>query len=247
VSLQFTLPVIAHRGASGYAPENTMAAFIKAVQLGVQWVEFDVVKAASGEVIVFHDEILDRTTNGRGLVGDFSYASLRTLDAGRWFSPAFAGETIPSLHQVLTFLADMHLFANVELKSYPGQEESTVISVLEVIQSVFSKPYPQLLFSSFSFEVTRLLRQYLPDASIGLLLHEWVPHWQETCLSLNCVSVHVNEAILTPEKATEIKAMGKVLLCYTVNDPVRARELFAMGVDAVFSDVPDRIVRGFGF
>ena len=98
-SLLFDPPVIEHRGVSSYAPENTMSAFTRAVQLGIQWVEFDVMLAACGTPIIIHDESLDRTTNGHGNVGDYSYSYLRTLDAGSWFSPSYSGERIPSLEE----------------------------------------------------------------------------------------------------------------------------------------------------
>jgi glycerophosphoryl diester phosphodiesterase len=88
----------------------------------------------------------------------------------------------------------------------------------------------------------RYLRLYSPTCFIGLLLHEWRPDWEEDCLLLNCVSVHVNNDILTEEMAKKVKSMNKLLLCYTVNDPERAKTLYHWGVDAVFSDVPDRII-----
>src|SRR5687767_2537589 len=115
--IRFDPPVIAHRGASFYAPENTMAAFRKAAQLGVNWVEFDVVATKDGMPVVFHDDELNRTTNGVGMLSDYSHAYLQTLDAGSWFDARFAGETIPTLAQVLTFLAEMKLNANIELKA----------------------------------------------------------------------------------------------------------------------------------
>jgi glycerophosphoryl diester phosphodiesterase len=235
--LNFEPPIIAHRGASAYAPENTMAAFIKAAQLGMKWVEFDVMLTALGEPIVFHDETLERTTNGHGPVCDYSYAELRTLDAGRWFSPSYASEVIPLLQQVLSFLAEMQMNANVELKPLSGEEEKMVKSTFDVIQTIVAPPYSSLLFSSFSIETMYLLRQYFPDAMLGLLLHHWEPGWEKTCKELNCISVHVNHAILTEEKAAKIKAMGKVLLSYTVNDQERAMELYSWGVDAVYSDI----------
>src|SRR5688572_22496951 len=89
--------VIAHRGASAYAPENTMAAFSRAHALGAQWIEFDVWLAACGEVVVLHDETLARTTNGYGRVTDFSYAALQPLDAGSWFGHQFRQEKILTL------------------------------------------------------------------------------------------------------------------------------------------------------
>jgi len=111
-------PVIAHRGGSAYAPENTLSAFTKAAQLGMQWVEFDVMLAACGTPIVFHDDLLDRTTNATGEVGVHAYTYLQTLDAGAWFNSKFSGERIPTLAQVLQFLKDVKLCANVEIKPF---------------------------------------------------------------------------------------------------------------------------------
>ncbi|MBV9574993.1 MAG: glycerophosphodiester phosphodiesterase, partial [Gammaproteobacteria bacterium] len=109
MSLVFSPPVIAHRGASAYAPENTMAAFVKAVQLGIKWIEFDVMATVNGEPIIFHDETLDRTTNAQGEVHHHSYAYLQTLDAGAWYQPFFSGEKIPTLQQVLQFMREMKI------------------------------------------------------------------------------------------------------------------------------------------
>lgn len=241
VSLQFNPRVIAHRGASCYAPENTMSAFTKAALLGIQWVEFDVMLAACGTAIIFHDETLDRTTNGRGKVGDFTYSYLRTLDAGSWFDPAFSGERIPTLAQLAQFLAASGLRANVEIKPLPGQEQATVDETLTVLSAYFPENFSSILFSSFSRAALEYLRLRAPCCHIGLLQHHWESDWQQAALSLNCVSVNVNQEILLPEKAAEIKALGKLLLSYTVNDIERARELYGWGVDAVFSDYPDRV------
>jgi glycerophosphoryl diester phosphodiesterase len=113
-------PLIAHRGASAYAPENTLAAFIKAQQLGVRWVEFDVMLTRCGEVVVIHDETLERTTDGVGEVSHYPYSYLQTLDAGSWFGAQFKGEKIPTLKEVLVFLAQHSMCVNVEVKAQAG-------------------------------------------------------------------------------------------------------------------------------
>jgi glycerophosphoryl diester phosphodiesterase len=238
IMLTFDPPVIAHRGASGYAPENTMIAFVKAAQLGVRWVEFDVMESADGAAIIFHDETLDRTTNGRGLLDQYSYHYLHSLDAGSWFSTQFAGERIPTLKELIEFLQEANLSANLEIKPMPGKEERLVKRILKELAD--SKV--NILFSSFSIPALKYLRSFAPESQIGLLLHEWEPNWEALCHDLNCVSVHVNEEIMTEESAKKIKAMDKALVCYTVNDVARAKALRKMGVDAVFSDVPDRIL-----
>lgn len=245
--LQFSPPVIAHRGASAYAPENTIAAFSKAVDLGIKWVEFDVMFAACGEPIVFHDESLERTTQSAGEVNQYPYSYLQSLDAGSWFNPCFAGERIPSLAQTVAWLKTNKMNANVEIKGLPGDEEKLVQrSLQELAPLLEQRQSPCILFSSFSVEALFFLRKYAPDCAIGLLMHEWLPDWQHIVQSLNCVSVHVNEEIMTKERAAEIKSMNKYLLCYTVNDVKRAKLLYSWGVDAVFSDMPDQILKGEG-
>ncbi len=241
--LEFDPPVIAHRGASGYAPENTMVSFTRAVQLGIKWVEFDVMLAACGTPIIIHDETLDRTTNMRGAVGDYPYSCLQKLDAGAWFNPAFSCERIPTLAQLAEFLVDTGMKANVEIKPLPGQDEVTVKTALEVLSRFFSLDSEHLLFSSFSLPALTFIRRYAPASQLGLLMHEWHPEWHRAADELNCVSVHVNQEVLTKERAQAIKAKNKILLSYTVNEVSLAEKLFAFGVDAVFSDYPDRIMR----
>jgi len=241
--LTFDPPVIAHRGMSANAPENTMAAFTRVVQAGIQWVEFDVMLAACGTPVVIHDETLERTTGHAGSVGDFPYSYLSTLDAGGWFQSAFSGERIPAFAQVMEFLADTKLCANIEIKPLPLQEERTVVQALQVLKTHFPENSPSLLFSSFSHATLHELRKHAPTCQLGLLMHAWQPDWREFASALNCVSVHVNQEILTATRAAEIKTDNKILLSYTVNDVDRAEALFASGVDAVFSDCPDRIAR----
>lgn len=242
-SIQFDPPVIAHRGASAYAPENTMSAFTRAMQLGINWVEFDVMLASCSTPIIFHDETLERTTNGAGYVGDYPYAYLRTLDAGSWFAPAYSCERIPSLEQVAQFLFHSNLNANVEIKPLPGQDEATVINAIKVLEPYFPQLKERILFSSFSLQSLKTLREQMPDCTLGLLIHEWDFDWETVALSLDCASIHIYEDILTQDIADKIKRMGKALLCYTVNDTDRAEELYSWGVDAVFSDCPDKIAR----
>jgi glycerophosphoryl diester phosphodiesterase len=241
MTISFTPPVIGHRGACGSAPENTMSSFTLAVLLGIPWVEFDVMLAACGTPIIFHDESLERTTNGHGYVGDYTYTYLRTLDAGSWFDASFSGERIPTLAQLAAFLVETGLRANVEIKPLPGQDEQTVIETLKVLSAYFPENSPSLLFSSFSIPTLRYLRSVAPHCNMGLLMHEWLPDWRQLAESLNCMTVHVNNELLTEAVMKELKAAGKPVLSYTVNEAGRANTLFAWGLSAVFSDYPDRI------
>lgn len=234
-------PVIAHRGASSHAPENTLAAFRKAKALGLNWVEFDVMLSSCGEAVVIHDETLERTTNGHGKVCDYTYAELATLDAGSWFNPAFAGEKIPTLAEVIQLLMQQKISANIEIKPSQGREAATVKKVLSVVQQYWHPQAAAPLISSFSHDVLLMVHQLMPSSQLGFLMHEWQADWMDFCDRIASVAVDVNEKILTQEKVKEIKASGRSLLAYTVNQVERARELFSWGVDAVFSDHADEI------
>jgi glycerophosphoryl diester phosphodiesterase len=229
--LDFYPPLIAHRGLSQRAPENTMIAFMQAAACGFKWIECDVMLAQCGKPIIFHDETLERTTKAQGLVEAYPYAYLQTLDAGCWFDPRFSGEIIPSLPQMMSWLAHTNLKVNIELKPVLGNQEQLVQTVLKMIT-----PSPRVLFSSFSFKILEILRHYAPDCLIGLVLDDWHPDWQAQTKALSCSSFHLNQTLINQERAAQIKASGLYLLAYTVNNFKRAQALYALGVDAVFTD-----------
>jgi glycerophosphoryl diester phosphodiesterase len=235
-NLSFQPPLIAHRGASSVAPENTLIAFTKAKELGFKWVEFDVMLTADDQVVVIHDEFLDRTTNGNGRVEDINYNDLITLDAGSWFAPCFRDERVPSLIQVITLLNTLNLSANVEIKAQLGKEEQTVKCVLSILNAYWNDATSHYLLSSFSLTVLNTIRVFDHRSPMGFLMDEWQDDWRNNCDNLRCSSVNVNQAILTQENVTLIKSTQRLLLAYTVNQQDRALELFSWGVDAVFTD-----------
>jgi glycerophosphoryl diester phosphodiesterase len=241
-SINFKPPVIAHRGANNLAPENTLSAFQKVRETGAKWIEFDVMLTAWGEVVVIHDESLVRTTGATGNVRDHAYSYLQTLDAGSWFDIKFAGERIPTFQSVIEIIRTLKLCANVEIKAITGDEEETVIKVLRDIEKYWTPDMPPPLISSFSMPVLKYVRHYSPQALIALLIHDWFGAWKDLAKEYQCVSVDINHEILDAGSARVIKDMDLFLLCYTVNDPQRALELFSWGVDAVFTDNVARIM-----
>lgn len=234
--INFHVPVIAHRGASHNAPENTLAAFRLAKTLSAQWVEFDVMLSADGEAVVIHDETVDRTTNGKGRVCDLTLQQLQALDAGSWFDARYTGERIPTLKEVLLSLQELNLAANIEIKPTQGSEEATVLKVLAEIKQYWSEHITPPLISSFSVPTLRLVRQHSPQAILGLLMDEWFPDWEKVYQELQCTSVNMNQEKVTEDKAAYVKTVSPILVCYTVNSPERTKELLSWGVDAVFSD-----------
>ena len=234
-------PVIAHRGDSSRAPENTLAAFRAAKTAGATWIELDATLAACGEVIVLHDETLDRTTNGKGSAAAKPYSVLKTLDAGSWFSPAFAHETIPTLAEALGVCVEEGLGVNIEVKPAKGQEVQTAVRVLEVL-SDFSVASVPVLLTSFSLTSLAAVRQQAPWLPVGLLLHEWRADWQTVCETLSCCTLHANRLIVSPGRVTQWRAAGLEVLAYTLNIPAEATKMFLWGVSAVFSDCPEKII-----
>jgi glycerophosphoryl diester phosphodiesterase len=240
--LSIVPPIIAHRGANAYAPENTLAAFLKAKELGLAWVEFDVMLSSDNELVVIHDEDLARTTNGQGAVIDYPYAFLNTLDAGTWFDPQFSTERILNLQTVLTFLYEHQLSANIELKALQHRDEVLVKNVVEILDHYEGRFTSTPLISSFSRPVLALVRNKSPDTLLGFLMDEWQSDWEKYCDQLQCVAVNVNYTILTYARAQAVKSTGRKLFAYTVNDDACATLLYSWGVDAIFSDCPSNIV-----
>jgi glycerophosphoryl diester phosphodiesterase len=231
--------IIAHRGASAYAPENTMAAFNKALDFGINYVEFDVMLSADGHPFVFHDETLKRTTNGRGEFGRVTAEYIQSLDAGSWFSERFKHEKIPSLRGMLDWLLANNVQANIEIKPYPGMNEETTVAVLTELNRCWPMEKPLPLVSSFEWDALILCRSLSPELPLGLLMHEWRDDWLKQAKKLSCFSVHLYSRIATQARIQLIKAEGFSVFVYTVNHPRSARKFFNWGVDALFSDYPD--------
>lgn len=231
--------IIGHRGASAYAPENTMAAFSRALSLGCRFVEFDVMLSADGQAFVFHDESLNRTTNGRGQFGLMQAEYLQSLDAGKWFSKRFVDEKIPTLQCVLEWLLANDAEANIEIKPYPGMVEQTTTAVLSHLNRYWPLDKKLPLISSFNTEALTLCRSLSPEMPIGFLLDAWQNDWLSQAKKLDCFSVHLSKRIATEAHIQEIKSHGFSVFVYTVNSKRQALKLLSLGVDAVFSDYPD--------
>jgi glycerophosphoryl diester phosphodiesterase len=233
--------VIGHRGAAGHAPENTLSGLRKAHELGVTWVEFDVMLTAEGTPVLIHDETLKRTTDGTGRLADRRWDDLRGLDAGAWFGPAFRGERVPSLHQAMAVLGHLGLGANVELKPSEGQDATTGVIIAKTLQESWPANLPAPLLSSFSEKALSAAADQAPEFPRALLVGKVPDDWQARCDSLGATALHAGAGHLTEAQARRVIDAGYALRAYTVNDPAVAVRLFAWGVESVFSDFPDRI------
>jgi glycerophosphoryl diester phosphodiesterase len=230
--------VIGHRGACSYAPENTIVSMQKAYELGLQWVEFDVMLTRCHQPIIIHDTTLSRTTNGMGEVADTDYATIAKLDAGSWFSSQYKGVKVPTFKEMLAHLDNLSLGINVEIKPYSGFEELTAKIVTQQLKTHWPVNNLAPLVSSFSSTVIETVRSLDTEIALGYAIESWDSDWEQIIDQYHCISLHVDHTILNPKRVETIKQSGRLVLCYTVNDVSRAKELFQWGVDAVFTDYP---------
>ncbi len=231
-------PLIAHRGASLYAPENTLAALKKAAELGATWVECDVRLAACGTPIIFHDASLERTTEGHGEVLQHSYEAIAHLDAGSWFAPEFKAERVPSLEAWLSCAASLGLGLNLEMKSSASEAEFAAQQLIQAIKKHWPLDYSKLLISSFTPENVYAVHRLESSLPIGFLYKTWSEaHWS-TIKELGCVSVHISQRHLDAVDFEAFKQRSLSILVYTVDDFNLAQQLFKHGVSGIFSNDP---------
>lgn len=234
--------VIGHRGAVGHAPENTLAGIRKAAELGATWVEFDVALTKDDVPVLMHDDTVDRTTDGSGDLADMTLQSVRKLDAGRWFSDAFAGERVPTLTETIHLLDTLGLGANVEIKPTPGRATETGDIVANQVADEWPNSLRAPVFSSFQVDALIAAQKAAPAIPRGWLMRRPGKDWQARAKALDCLSIHCNQRALDRKTASEVRDAGYHLLAYTVNDAKRALKLFEWGVESVFSDYPERIL-----
>ncbi len=236
--MRLLAPVVGHRGAAAHAPENTLASFRLAAEQGARMVEFDAKLSSDGVVFLMHDDLLDRTSNGRGPAAAASWSEISALDAGSWFSQAYRGEGVPRLDQALALVLELGIDANLEIKPSPGQDAETGRAIMDVVRRVWPRDRGGLVISSFSRAGLAAARDYAPEYPRGLLIWEKPADWSAAAAGLACYSVHCGYQNLTPEWAAEIKRLGYDLAVYTVNDVALARRLQGWGADSIITDRP---------
>lgn len=239
-------PVIGHRGAASHAPENSLAGMDKAAALGARWVEFDVMLSADGVPVVHHDQSLKRTAGRAARVAELTWSELSRLDVGTSFDPAFAGEALPSLQQVIARLGALGLGANLEIKPAPGREVETARAVARILASEWPAHLPPPLISSFSVTALEASAAAAPELPRGYLAEQLPADWRELVATLGCASVHLGWKDLDAAAASAVKKAGYLLAVWTVNDPEVALRCRSWGADSIITDVPERILRAFG-
>lgn len=231
----FSQAIFAHRGASLYAPENTLAAFRLALDSQADGIELDVHLSADQQVVVIHDADVARTTNGQGKVQYLKLEELRRLDAGQ-------GEPVPTLAEVFDLIGDQ-LYINIELKGESGSAALLPQRVAQLVQDcqlgskiIYSSFYPQLLIR---------LRRLIPEAKLGLLLLRGISGTAVRLIFSPLVrpwSLNPDYSSVTPQFIQRAKQNGRTVIAYTVNQPDEMRRLFSLGIHGIITDDPVKAV-----
>src|SRR5580765_204108 len=229
---------IAHRGASGYAPENTFAAFRKAVAMGAGFIETDLQLSRDARFVAIHDATVNRTTNGQGAVHDMTLAELRKLDAGSWFGSEYAGERIPTVEEILEFAGKHDVVFYLELKPFGswGGEHALISALRE------SGEIARSVVISFDPGILAAIRKIEPTLMTGLLFDGQITEPLEKAQETGARQVAVRGDLVTPRLLKEARSRDLQVVCWTVNHPAHMRLLVEAGVDGLISDYPDRLV-----
>ncbi|MCU1342982.1 MAG: hypothetical protein JWN92_2405 [Candidatus Acidoferrum typicum] len=235
--------VVAHRGASGHAPENTMAAFRRAVEMGARFIETDLHLTRDARVVAMHDSTLDRTTNGHGLVDSLALTEVRALDAGSWFaSPSaesFAGERVPTLNEILQFAKKEDVIFYLEIKSDAtwGVEHAVVASLRDTGEAA------RVIILSFDPATLLSVNRLDQTMMTGYLCEHPSSDLVERTVRAGARQLAARGDLVTPDLVKKAHHAGLQVVAWTINEPDQMRRLIAAGVDGIMSDYPDRLLR----
>lgn len=229
--------ILAHRGASGHYPENTILAFKEAIKSGCDGIELDIHLTADQHLVVCHDFTVSRTTNGKGLISSYTLDELKKLDAGSWYDPLYSDQTIPTLREVLTLFKPTSLIINIELKAgsrvYPGIESQ----VLALVKSY--DMLDRVMFSSFDHEALVVLRQLSQDAYLGILYGCCLIDPWEYAKKLDANALHPYYLFVDKKLVDESNHHGLEINTYTVNTLREMQKLQDIGVHSIITNYPE--------
>ncbi|MFV0432349.1 MAG: glycerophosphodiester phosphodiesterase family protein [Alphaproteobacteria bacterium] len=235
--------LIAHRGMSSLAPENTLAAFALTKEHGIHWIECDVDILHDGTLVLSHDDTLDRCTDKTGAVFDLSKADLAHIDAGGWFADEYQGEPIPTVTQLIELANRISLHLNIEIKSCPtgAKMAHQLVENLAIATDELSEDC-QLIVSSFNHMILREFKNIRAHRKVACLFeaHNIHDDWQSILEWCEADYIHPQDKGLSREMVQKFKAAGVGVNVWTVNNLARANELFNWGVDGICTDVAQK-------
>lgn len=234
--------ILAHRGMSTLAPENTMPAFELLTKYGVKWLETDLGITKDEHVVVLHDDYLDRTTSGSGPLTDIMFDDLRQLDAGSWFSPEFTGVKVPTMDELIDFVNRNKVNINIELKAVIGPDANRLAdSLVKQFAAALDRlnPDSRVIISSFNPIMLLKMKQLKPDLEYAVLFedHTFYDDWTLIMQATGAKIIHPQSEHLTRGTVQQMKDYGYEVNVWTVDTIDRANELFNWGVDGIFTDI----------
>lgn len=237
--------VIAHRGFSGIAPENTMSSFIKAVESDADMIELDVTLSKDGEVVVIHDKTLNRTTKTKGKVLDFTLEDLKKLDAGSWFSNEFKDEKIPTLDEVLAYTKDK-ILVNIEIKKYSVKRLKKYDGIEEKVVDLVKKYQMenQVLISSFNKTALKRVREFNPNLKIALLYRLRISNRIiKSGLKNSFYSFNQGKQLFSKKGFALASKNGFRVNIYTLNSEKELKKFVNEGVNGIITNYPDKLIK----
>jgi glycerophosphoryl diester phosphodiesterase len=231
--------VLAHRGASAYAPENTLASFYKAIELGAQGIETDLQKTKDGVIVLFHDNVLDKKSDRKGAVVDYTWAELREADVGSWFSPRYKGERLLTFEQFLTFFGRRDLLFDIELKSL--FTESEVREIIRLIDEYDARK--KTTITSFAFGNLRTTRDVDRNIGIGYVLNKKIDNDIIRQLeSIDGGQLCPRAELITPDQVKLAHHHGLEINVWGIPNVEIMDNMINLGVDGIIIDFPDKLI-----
>lgn len=225
--------VVAHRGASGYAPENTLSAMKKAIDMNAEFSELDVQETKDGKIILLHDNTLERTGKKNLNIWEVNYDELKNIEVGEWYAEEFKGEPIPTLEEVIELVRGK-MKLNIELKTNKHEKMLAERALQVVIDNNF---LDQVVFTSFKFDEVRKIREINKEAKVGYIFSKMPKDIDVFAEDVDILSV--KKKLVDEEFMSKAKAAGKEVAVWTVNEPEEMKKLIALGVDAIITNYPD--------
>ena len=234
-----TSKIMAHRGLSSLAPENTLSALKLVAEQGYSWVEIDAIACGDGTIVMWHDNSVDRCSDGSGAMSDHTAQSIAALDCGSWFSEAYAGEKMATIEEAILLLKALNLGLNLEIKLYDNTTECVVAPILELLKQHWTD-FDKLIISSFDHSALEYCHKHAPDLKLGKIYEKIPTDWQAQLQGINAVSCHCSYKFLTQAQVSAVKGGGYEVYTYTPNDAERVAEHWQWGVDSMITDFPQR-------
>lgn len=232
--------IYAHRGSSGTHPENTLAAFRHAASLPIHGVEFDVHLSKDGELVIIHDEKINRTSNGKGFVKDLTLAELREYDFGSWFSKEFKGEKIPHLAEVLEIFSNTTHHINIELKTDVISYDGIVKEVLQLVDSMALQS--RVVISSFNHDTLREAKKLAPHIETATLSMKEFANPFDYVHAIPADALHISLRTARRPSTEKVVNQGVPVRVFTVNKVKYIELLRKIGVQAIFTDFPEKML-----